>query len=180
MPYQGRIVRPLFRHIRYRYRSIVQVIVDQAVVKSVPDLWTDSESKIRRHGDIALIEETMDIAAHQDAILHLVRLELGEGTYVGRIECWQRFLTGDRAATPVRLCDHHPERTLPQPRKVYRRLPVAARDGLQRTHGDRRWCRGDQLRPYPRTFPFRQVVVLAAHCVCIPIQRRTKVGGLVE
>jgi len=118
MPFQRRIVRPLFRRIRDLYGAIVQVIVDHTIVELVPDLRTDTESKVRRHGDVALIEEPMDIAPHKDAVLHLVRLELRKRAYVGRVERRQRFLAGDRAAAAIRVHDHERERALSQTRQV--------------------------------------------------------------
>ena len=70
---------------------------------------THLEMSILGHRQIAAVEERVEIAPEQDAVVDAVRTELGIRTNVGRLEHGKNPFTRDCAAPPVRIGDEHPE-----------------------------------------------------------------------
>ena len=113
---------------------LVQVIVDEAIVKLIADPRADPKSEIGINSDIALIKKAMNIATQEDTVGYLVGGDFAKRTDVRGFECRQCFLPGNGTAAIVRVHNHHSARTLTESRRINGRLPLAAWNQEQWTH----------------------------------------------
>jgi hypothetical protein len=117
------------RSMRGGSRTFYAASVKRIVAPPVPVIVTQAsahfQSKIRRYGNVAGIEQTMKVCPEQQPISNLVgpvlRIRADMGGFQGR----QRMLVCDRTATTVRVQYSDAERGLPEPRLNKPGLTVA-------------------------------------------------------
>ena len=86
-----------------------QRIVGPTVFKVDLQSAADFEAVVACDGDVALIEEPVDIRPQEQPVRYPVFAALRVGADVGRFEGGQRVLAGDRAGATVSLDDADPK-----------------------------------------------------------------------
>ena len=84
-------------------RAAVERVVVAAVLELFADAPADFASIVRRHGDVAAIEEHVNAGAEQNAVRHEVHAADDVGLDVRGLQHRQRALAGERAAAIVRI-----------------------------------------------------------------------------
>ena len=86
MPFKRTTIRLGFRTFRNPDARPIQGIINDTIVKFVPDAPAHPKVEIRGHGDVPLIEEIVNIASHEDAVSDFMGWNVGERANVGSFE----------------------------------------------------------------------------------------------
>lgn len=116
-----RLIDRLFRHAD---RLAVERVILPAVVEILFDAAADLESKFRRDRHVAAVEQRVQVAADEDAVVGLVGSLFGEGFYVGGVEDGQDLLSRHRAPAAVGVDYDHAEDALAEARQDFHRRAV--------------------------------------------------------
>ena len=92
-----------------------KLVVVFAVVEVFFEAAADADLAVRRDGDVAAVEERVNVGAQEQAVVDAVRSVAGDRADVCCLQDGQRLLVRDRAAAFVGLHDQRLERALPQP-----------------------------------------------------------------
>lgn len=126
---------------RFLERLVLKVLWE--VSQTVPMIWvisspileflleaaTDLDSVLRRDCNIPAIEEAVEIASEEDAVIHRVRAVLIVWSDMGSLERRERMLLSDRTGAAVGVRNKYSECSLPQSR-LYRCFFTVARTFL--------------------------------------------------
>lgn len=177
MPRQRLFRRSPVRPLGKGDRRAVHGVILAPVLEFLADAPAHLETPVRRHRDIAAIEQLVNIAAEQKAVADFVRAALAVGADMGRFQGRQRPLAGDGAAAIVGIGDGNAERSLPEARRDERGLAVTGLAQARRIILGRRYPEFAQsvslLDCLPQAHPFHLVgVVFLAHDdVARPVRR---------
>lgn len=92
----------------------VMAVVVVAVFEFLLYAAADFDVQVRGDGDVAFVEQGVEIAAEEKAISDEVLAAFGVGPYVRGIERWESSLVGHGAAALVGVRDQHAEGALAQ------------------------------------------------------------------
>ncbi len=130
-------------------QSLLQIVVTATVVPEVAQSPADPKAEVRSHGHESLVEQTMEIAAKEDAVRKGMLAALGVRPDVGRLEDGKRMLRRDGALATVSVEDGEPEAPLSQARSDLR---GRAESIPTREVGDRTNLGSQGPEPYRRAF----------------------------
>jgi len=114
----------------------------------------DFDLIFRSNRNVAAVEEAMEIAPKEEAVVHCMRSRLIEGLDVGGFEGGQRMLLRDRAGTVISIRDHDPEGPLAEARSDEHFFSISSLliDPLLGNHITRQLSQ-PHLNPFPEGFP---------------------------
>lgn len=84
-----------------------------AILEFFPDAAAHPNAVVRSHGNVAKVEEIMQVGAQQETISNLMRASLRVGTNVSGFESGQCFLARNRTATRIGIGYLYSKRPLP-------------------------------------------------------------------
>lgn len=100
-------------------------VVMDAVVEVSLEAGAYRKAALLRDGDVAQVEEAVDVGPEQEAVRHLVSASLGIGPHMRGIQNGERSLARDGAAPAVAVRHGEAEGPLPQPPLEHRGRAVA-------------------------------------------------------
>ena len=148
--------------------AVVTVVV-AAVFEFFFDAAADFDVHVRGDGDVAFVEQGVEIAAEEQAVAYEVFAAFGVGLDVGGVEGGEGFLAGHGAAALVGVRDQHAERALAQTGE--REDGRAVLWGAALGHGNGRRHNGVEAVPKGKAGLNGQVVGAALNNVGFPVQR---------
>jgi len=87
-----------------------------AVFEIVLQLATHPEAMVGSDGDVAAVEEAVDIGSEKEAVIDSMCSAVSDGSNVGRLQYREGLLLRDRAPALVGVRDQDPEGTLAEAR----------------------------------------------------------------
>lgn len=100
-------------------------VVAPSVVVFIAQARTNLQTKIRGHGDVAGVEQSMEIGPEQEPVSNFMRPIVSVLADVGSFKGGKRVLFGDGTRASVRIEDDDAERGLPKARLHQARVAIA-------------------------------------------------------
>ena len=94
MPLQNPLVRPVHRIAWHPDPLVVEGHVGLAIVEIVLEPVADEEAAVGGDGDVAGIEEAVDVGAQEEAIVETVLASVSDRPDVGGVQDGEGFLAG--------------------------------------------------------------------------------------
>ncbi len=85
---------------------IIQFVIVSTVFELLLDPPTHVKFQVRGYGDITAVEQCVDIATQEQAILWIVRATFRKWFDMRRFKCWQCSFTRDCAFSLIRVGHH--------------------------------------------------------------------------
>src|SRR6478609_133094 len=112
VPDQGARMRTLVNVLWRADLLAVKGVVVLPVIKLLPDAPADLEVMLGRYRHVTGVEQTVDVATKEEAVLRLMVTAFTVGSDVRGLQGRQCPLAGDRAAPIVNVCHQNAECTL--------------------------------------------------------------------
>ena len=109
MPIQLLRRRPESRITGQQNCLALQGVILLAVIEFVLEATADLNVEVRRDGEVATVEQRMDILSQQQSVAWVVTPTVSIGSNVGSIEHMQHMGIGEGALTLIDICHDAPE-----------------------------------------------------------------------
>lgn len=117
MPYQQLSFRPIISALRQvGKRLTMERIIRSPVLEFIFQAAADFNAIFRRDGDIAAVEETVEIATKKEAVVDGMRTAFIKGLDMSCLEGRKRMFLGNSAGATIGVGDEYPKRALTEAR----------------------------------------------------------------